>query len=269
VLWRDLPRVYSFQRAGRYTFVLTGWTDRSILVFRDRKMERKIPVTDYAHVEKVLALPGGKVALVCTYVISIFEGDHQQGGFQPDVWVLDAQLLSDSTMILLGHKDGFIFHVVDLQGRLIRRFGVFPEMVDPKVGPSVFCVDGDTIYVAGVNSYTIYRYVNGLLQGRFVHPDSTSIRGPVREIVGGVARVYRLAAINGMVCFKDRLYVSTFVHKPVSPREAHSVFSVDVFSKRDGTLLRHMPFDSLIVPVDKDDKYLYLMHGRRIERWRE
>lgn len=251
-----------FYKTKTYNYVLEIGEGNKVLIFKGNKKIDEIVLPQDYFVKKILANPNHEVILLLPHQISIFKGHKEISSFNLDFPSHNMAFWRKDILIVLGLKDDFIFHLFTLKGDFIKSFGKFPEEIDPQIGPRDFWIEGDTIYVAAINQYKIYRYINGKLMDYFEHPDLCYIRGPIKEREGGISKVYLLSGINGLVSFKDRLYVSTFKHELI--RGWKSVFGLDIFHKNSGELLQHATYDSVIVPVYADINYLYLICGSSI-----
>ena len=235
-----------------------------IYIYKNEELINKLPYNEHAR-ENLF------VADDTTFFLTFSGGnlysknmDGDEKYLDLDFKVNDFSFLNKDTLILLGLKDSTIFHLIDRDGNTVSDFGKPPEKLDHDIGLLDFLVEGDTIYVASINEYRIYRYIDKELFDSY-KADRPEIKGPVRE----KGKKYRLSGINGIAASKDRLYVSTFLHKPINRFKANSCFTLDVFDKNSRKYLSTTKYDSIIVPFFADHNWLYLISGSKVIKRRK
>jgi len=258
---------FDFCRTGTKNYILDLGKERLIHVYNENQKVDEINLfLDYPDIKKILAI-NDSIFVLYRSTIGIIYDKKEQKKINLSFFAHNMALFGDDTIILLGLKKDKIFHVLDFEGNCVADFGEFPENIEPLVGPRDFWIKKDTIYVAGINQYRIYRYIDMKLIDYFEYPDSNFIREPIKDKFGDIYQIYHLSGINGVVDFNNKLYISTFKHEPIQARKAKSTFSIDIFDKTSKKLLQHITYDSMIVPVYADKNWLYLINGSSIIRW--
>jgi len=256
---------------GNYGYVLDN-LELKIISFKDRKIVDKIRYSkfgDHWYPHEVI-VNNNQILLLLTnlYKIALLENKKVINIIDFDFLIHDFIYYKQDTLLLLGQDNGYIFHLYNLKGNKIKDFGKFPEKIAPQIGPRNFWVQGDTIYTAGINGYKIYRYINEELNDYFIYPDTSFIKGITRKEQGGVENIFLLSGLNGVVEYRNNLYISTFCHEPITRYKAKTSYYLDVFNIKSKELLEHTKYDSIIVPVCIDNHYLYLIKGNSLLRMR-
>lgn len=275
-----VKRPRDFLRLGRCAYVLdydrNNNYDGLLLTFIDGKPVKKRPFPEGFNGAFICYLNGKLFSTDYKYFTMLSVEDFTRTFSRLNDFVIgDIAPWRADSLLVLGKKEGEagkVFHVFDQEGSYQRSFGVFPERLhqNHRVFPLHFWVVEDTIYVTGVTTCNIYKYVERELRQTITWPDSTYRDGFICEDRGKVDVVYAMNGVSGLAVWKGLLYATAYKHGSTGPMYKRKTdFSIRAYDLRQGVWLYKEKTNTILSLLYADEDGLYFTVGdERIKQWR-
>jgi len=270
---------YDVVRKGQYVYVFKTYSSNGNGFMETYKNGEKIRQVDFPNNFNGMksCIVNNNIYSVNYKYFSVFKGKK----YLKTEWKDFDYVLTDiapwhgDSLLVLEHYGNHLFHVLDLEGNHIRSFGIFPEKIppEPEVFPQHFWVTGDKIYVTGLNTCNIYKYVKSTVTDTILWPDIGYSNCLVREHRGKMDVISKPKGINGIAVYKNVLYVTSYKFKltgPVNKRKA--IFTLQAYDLHKKKWIYTERSSEKLVLFYADNDGLYLLSGgynnSYIKHWR-